>query len=78
MLIFEFLQNYPSQHRTLLLAIGVVDLEATNVITFNLEYFKLRLSHHLAFQIQTMVRGKKMQHTVLDEGASTSVMHLSR
>jgi hypothetical protein len=49
---FEVLQNCPSQHRTLLSAIGAMDLEASNLITFNMDYFKERLSHHLAFQIQ--------------------------
>jgi hypothetical protein len=39
-----------------------------------MDYFKERLSHHLAFQIQFLVGGKNVHHTVLDEGASTYVM----
>jgi hypothetical protein len=77
MSMLEVLQNYPSQRRTLLSTIGVVDPEASNMIMFNLDYFKLRLSHHLTFQIQAMVCGKNIHHTVLDEGASTCVMSLS-
>jgi hypothetical protein len=54
-----------------------VDPEASNMIMFNMDYFKPRLSHHLAFQIQAMVHGKNIHCTVLDEGASTCVMYLS-
>jgi hypothetical protein len=44
---------------------------------FNMDYFKERLSHHLAFQIQILVGGKNIHRTILDEGASTYVMSLS-
>jgi hypothetical protein len=44
---------------------------------FNVDYFKERLSHHLAFQIQILVGGKNIHRTILDEGASTCVMSLS-
>jgi hypothetical protein len=66
--------NCPSQRRTLLSSIGAMDPEESNLITFNLDYFKERLSHHLAFQIQILVGGKNIHHTILDEGASTCVM----
>jgi hypothetical protein len=56
----EVLQNCPSQCRMLLSAIQVVDPEALNMIMFNLDYFKPRLSHHLKFQIQAMVGGKNI------------------
>jgi hypothetical protein len=51
-----------------------MDPEESNLITFNLDYFKERLSHHLAFQIQILVGGKNIHRTILDEGASTCVM----
>jgi hypothetical protein len=73
----EVLQNCPSQRRTLLEAIGVVDPESSNTITFNMEDYKLRLSHQLAFQIQVVVQNISIHHTILDEGASTCVMSLS-
>jgi len=72
----EVIQNCPSQRRTLLSSIAAMDLEESNLITFNLDYFKERLSHHLAFQIQILVGGKKIHRTILDEGASTYVMYL--
>jgi hypothetical protein len=56
--------------------IGSMDHEESNLITFNLDYFKERLSHHLAFQTQVLVGGKNIHHTILDEGSSTYVMSL--
>jgi hypothetical protein len=70
----KVIQHCPSQCRTLLSAIGAMDPKELNLITFNLDYFKERLSHHLAFQIQVLVGGKNIHHTILDEGASTCVM----
>jgi hypothetical protein len=49
MSILEVLQNFPSQRRTFLSSIAVLDPEEYKMIMFNMEYFKLRLSHHLAF-----------------------------
>jgi hypothetical protein len=53
-----------------------MDLDESNLITFNLDYFKERLSHHLTFQIQISVGGKNIHRTIFDEGASTCVMSL--
>jgi hypothetical protein len=72
----KVLQHFPSQHRTPLLAIGAMDHEESKLITFNLDYFKERVSHHLAFQIQVLAGGKNIHRTVLDEGASNCVMSL--
>jgi len=46
------------------------------MIMFNVDYFKERLSHHLAFQIHVLVGGNNIHCTVLDEEASTCVMSL--
>jgi len=46
-------------------------------MVFNLEYFKTRLSHQLTFHIHTTICRKNIHRTVLDEGASTSIMSLS-
>jgi hypothetical protein len=53
-----------------------MDLEESNLITFNIDYFKERISHHLAFQIQFLVGGKNIHRTILDEGASTCITSL--
>ena len=47
------------------------------MIHFNVENYKSRLPHKLAFQIITKVVRKKVFQTVLDEGASTSIFSLS-
>jgi hypothetical protein len=71
----EVLQHCPNQPRTMLLAIRAMDPEESNLITFNLDYFKEKFSHHLAFQIQVLVGGKNVHCTIFDEGASTCVMY---
>jgi len=60
----------------MLSAIRAMDLEELNLIMFNLDYFKERISHHLALQIQVLVGGKNIHRTILDEGASTCVISL--
>jgi len=77
MSLLEVLQHYPSQRRTLLVAIGTFDPESSNNIMFNLENFTSGLSHQLAFQIDVVVHNQKIHHTILDEGASTCVMSLA-
>ena len=54
-----------------------MDPTSLNSIMFNLDNFKTRLSHNLAFEIHTTVRGKSIHRTLIDEGASTCVMSLS-
>jgi hypothetical protein len=76
MLSLKFLKKCPIQRITLLSSInGAMDLEDSNLIMFNMGYFKERLSHHLAFQIQVLVGEKNIHHTSLDEGASTCVIY---
>jgi hypothetical protein len=71
----EVLQHFPSQRRMLLAAIGTY-LESSYNITFNLDNFKSRLSHQIAFQIDVVVHNQQIHRTILDEGASTCVMSL--
>ena len=73
----QVLHHCPSQRRTLLSALGVVDPANSNCIMFNLDYFKTRLSHNLAFQIHTSVNRKRVHRTIIDEGASTCVISFS-
>ena len=65
------------QRRNLLTMLGDLDLDNTNLIHFNVENYKSRLPHKLAFQIIMKVVGNKVFRTVLDEGASTLVLSLS-
>jgi hypothetical protein len=73
----EFLQHFPSQRITLLAAISAIDPESSNNITFNLDNFKSRLSHQLAFQIDVVVHNQQIHRTILDEGDYNCVMLLS-
>ena len=73
----EVIQDSPSQHRTLLVAIEAIDLESSNNITFNLDNFKSQISHPLAFQIDVVVHNQHIHHTILDEGGSTCGMSLA-
>ena len=70
----EVLQTCPTQWKNLLTILGAMDPENSNIITFKLDDFKTRISHQLAFHIATKIAGKTIRRTVLDEGASTSVM----
>ena len=73
----EVLQSCSTQHKNFLTALGALDPDNTNLIHFNVENYKSRLPHKLAFQIITKVVGKKFFRTILDEGASASVLSLS-
>ena len=73
----EVLQSCPTQRKTLLTTLGDLYPDNTNLIHFNVENYKYRLPHKLAFQIINKVVEKKVFRTVLDEGASTSVLSLS-
>ena len=73
----EVIQSCPTQRKNLLTALGALDLENTNLIHFNVENYKSKLPHKLAFQIIKKVVGKKVFRTVLHEGASTSILSLS-
>ena len=73
----EVLQSCPTQCKNLLIALGALDPDNTNLIHFNVKNYKYRLPHKLAFQIIMKVVRKKVFRTVLDEGASTSVLSLS-
>jgi hypothetical protein len=72
----KVIQHCPSQHRTLLVAIRVIDPESSNNIMFNLDNVKSLLSHQLAFQIDVVVHNKHIHRMMLDEGESTCVMSL--
>ena len=73
----EVLQSCPTQRKNLLTALGALDPNNSNLIHFNVENYKSILPHKLDFQIIMKVVGKKVFRTVIDEGASTSVLSLS-
>ena len=73
----EVLQSFPSQRKSLLSAIGGIDLANSNLITFDLESHTPRLLHQIAFLIQVIISSKTIHCTVIDEGASTCIMSVA-
>ena len=73
----EVLQSFPTQRKNLLSALGALDMDNSTTITFNVENYKSRLSHQLAFQIEARVIGMKFHRSVLDKGSSTLVLSMS-
>jgi len=57
-------------------AIGVIDIQDSNLIIFDLENITPRLPHEMAFQIPTLVKNRPCFRTVIDEGASTCIMSI--
>ena len=73
----EVLQICPIQCKNMLTTLGALDPDNTNLIHFNVENYKSRIPHKLAFQIIMKLVEKKVFRTILDEGASTSILSLS-
>ena len=73
----EVLQSCPTQRKNLLIALGALDPNNSNLIHFNVKNYKSILPHKIAFQIIMKVVRNKVFTTVLDEGASTLVLSLS-
>ena len=69
--------KFPTQRKNLLTTLGALDPDNTNLINFNVKNYKSRLPHKITFQIIMKVVRKKFFRTVLDKGASTSVLSLS-
>ena len=61
----------------MLIALGELDPDNTNLIHSNVKNYKSRLPHQLAFQIASRVVGRKVHRIVLDEGASTSILSIA-
>ena len=54
----EVLQSFLIQRKNMLMALGTLDPDNTNLIHFNVENYKSRLPHKLDFQVITKVVGK--------------------
>ena len=55
----EVLQSFPTQRKKLLMDLGALDLDNTNLIHFNVDNYKSILPHQLTFQIETRIVGRK-------------------
>jgi hypothetical protein len=74
MSMLEVLQTYPSQQKSLLSALGVVDPTSTQLITFDSDSREPRLPAQLAFQIPVKIWNTIVYRCIIDEGASTCIM----
>ena len=70
----EVLQDYPSQWKALLSAIGGIDPTDSSLLSFDLDNFLPRIPHQSALVIQVSINGLNIHRAVVDEGASTCVM----
>ena len=77
MLALEVLEICPRKKKALLCVVNGIGLFDTNIIAFNLDKSTPSLPPQVAFQIQLKSQGVTIYHTVVDEVASTCVMHTS-
>jgi hypothetical protein len=74
MSVLELLQTYPSQHKSFLFSLGVVDLADTRLITFDLDSGEPHLPTLVAFSIPVKIQNITVHRCIVDEGASTCIM----
>jgi hypothetical protein len=74
MSVLEVLQTCPTQRKSLLSALGVVDLADTRLITFDLDNSEPRLPAAVAIQVPVKIRNITVHRCIIDEGASTCIM----
>jgi hypothetical protein len=74
MYFLEVLQTYPSQHKSLLSALGAVDPADTRLITFDLDNGEPHLPALVSFQIPIKIQSITVHWCIIDEGASTCIM----
>lgn len=77
MSVLEVLQSCLEKRSTLVTTVGVVDPKNSLIITFDISSVKKRFPYHIAFQIKSTYRKKTIFRTIVNEGASTSVMSIS-
>jgi hypothetical protein len=74
MSVLEVLQTCPTQHKSLLSALGVVDPVDTRLITFDLDSGEPHLPALIAFQIPVKIRNITVHRCIIDEGAFRCIM----
>jgi hypothetical protein len=74
MSVLEVLQTCPTQRKSLLSTMGVVDPADTQLITFELDSYEPRLPTAVAIQIPVKIQNITVHQCIIDEGASTCIM----
>jgi hypothetical protein len=77
MSVLEVLQTCPTQRKSLLSTLGVVDPADTELITFDLDSGEPRLPTLIAFQIPVKIQNITVHWCIIDEGASRCIMSKS-
>lgn len=77
MSVLKVLQNFRTQQKAFLSAIGAVNPHGPMLEIFDMEKCKPHLSQQLAFQVQFFSKGQGVHRTIIDEGASTCIMYTS-
>jgi hypothetical protein len=77
MSVLEVLQTCPTQQKSLLFSLGLVDPADTQLITFDLDDREPCLPTLIAFQIPVKIRNITVHRCIIDEGASTCIMSKS-
>ena len=73
----EVLQSCPSQRKALLSAIGVNDDDSSSMIKFETAGLQPLFSYYVSLLIHIECLNMTVKRTVIDEGATSSVMYLS-
>jgi hypothetical protein len=77
MLVLEVLQTFPTQRKSLLFALGVVDTADTKLITFDIDSEEPCLPALITLQILVKIWNITVHRCIIDEGASTCIMSKS-
>jgi hypothetical protein len=75
MFILEVLQTYPSQLKSMLLALGVVKPFNSCFITFDLDNSEPHLPSLVSFEILVTIWNITIHMCIINEGASTCIMY---
>ena len=70
----KVLKTCPTQRKSLLAALGVIDPSDSKLITFDLDKGEPRMPSTIAFQIQVSIDNLVVHRCIIDKGASTCVM----
>lgn len=70
------LQTCQAQRKLILLSIGAIDPQDSNLIIFYLENHVPQLQHKMAIHLLVFVKSRRVFRTIIDEGASTCIMYI--
>jgi hypothetical protein len=75
MSVLEVLQTFPSQRKSLLSTLVVVDLSYSCLITFDMDNTEPCFPSLITFHISIKIRNRTVHRCIIDEGSSTYIMY---